>query len=573
MQKTLLDLARKHGLSVLAEHLERVDGPLELHIGFLGEFSAGKSTLINALIGRKVLPALDTPTSAAIVEVLPREGLEGLRYFRRAPDGTTESISAVEFSDLATGRWSGVGVVEVPANESMREGFRLVDTPGLASLDETHADITFGYLPLLDGAVICVDLDQGGLSRSVLRFLQRPEVSALTDVFAVALCRADQKPSQQARDAVRAAAIAQLAEAAGTNGDCAAPWEHRVVAVAALPALEGRDGGDLDGFRNLFGRLFIEPKRELTAKRQDARRREIGHEMLDSLRDMRNNLSLDAPELEAKKRSLLAEVGEIEERREEHRRRLERVGEQLRAALLQIARDHAPGLEAAAGEELVQRCQLLTDELTAAVQTRVERHFEDFHVPELRHIGDAVRSRIETIMQATEVGKTVTTAILVAAVVPSAAPAANLLEGAGGAAASALGGQQGRTPQPRTAPANWVDRMADTGTRALRSVGGMLRELNPVEHLGNLVSHAVKKATLQPLLERLARSAADHLVVELEQLTEERVFDPLERTLRQKQETLTETRRAVRERQDQLAGVREELGRDIVRLGGLLARR
>ena len=43
-----------------------------LLIGVLGEFSSGKSSLINAMLGQATLLAFENPTTAAIVEIVPQ---------------------------------------------------------------------------------------------------------------------------------------------------------------------------------------------------------------------------------------------------------------------------------------------------------------------------------------------------------------------------------------------------------------------------------------------------------------------------------------------------------------------
>ena len=40
-----------------------------LHIGFCGLFSAGKSSMINALLGERILPSNPIPTSANVVAI------------------------------------------------------------------------------------------------------------------------------------------------------------------------------------------------------------------------------------------------------------------------------------------------------------------------------------------------------------------------------------------------------------------------------------------------------------------------------------------------------------------------
>lgn len=59
-------------------------GKKEVTIGFTGHFSAGKSSMINALLGETILPSSPIPTSANIVEI--RAGKDKAIY--QLNDGT-----------------------------------------------------------------------------------------------------------------------------------------------------------------------------------------------------------------------------------------------------------------------------------------------------------------------------------------------------------------------------------------------------------------------------------------------------------------------------------------------------
>ncbi|MCB1659184.1 MAG: dynamin family protein, partial [Pseudomonadales bacterium] len=148
-----------------------------LLIGVLGEFSSGKSSLINAMLGQATLLAFEKPTTAAIVEIAPQNNITSNATFIRQPDGQLTAISPNEFDEFVLkGEKNLVGVLNVPSSKILVEGYRIVDTPGIVSLEDTHEDITFGYLPFLDGAIVCQDINKGGLTQSLKDFLSKPDV-------------------------------------------------------------------------------------------------------------------------------------------------------------------------------------------------------------------------------------------------------------------------------------------------------------------------------------------------------------------------------------------------------------
>ena len=63
---TLDDVAKRWNLQSLQEEVDRLRSEQAVHIGFLGEFSSGKSTLINELTGvDDLLPVGLEPSTAS----------------------------------------------------------------------------------------------------------------------------------------------------------------------------------------------------------------------------------------------------------------------------------------------------------------------------------------------------------------------------------------------------------------------------------------------------------------------------------------------------------------------------
>lgn len=100
----------------------------------VGEFNAGKSSLLNALLGTDVLAVGVTPTTARIH--LIRHG---------------QAVATREGAD-------GVLEVEVPAPEL--EHLHLVDTPGTNSLDRSHELLTRRFVPRADLVLVVTSADR-----------------------------------------------------------------------------------------------------------------------------------------------------------------------------------------------------------------------------------------------------------------------------------------------------------------------------------------------------------------------------------------------------------------------------
>ncbi|MDW7993221.1 MAG: dynamin family protein [Gemmatales bacterium] len=125
-------------------------------IVFMGEFKRGKSTLINAILGREALP--ERVVEATAVVTLIRHGKESYAEVHYE-NGTIEKMTLEKFkelrlrpedSDSETDRFVEVkyGVVYLPF-DLCRDGLELVDTPGLGA-HRLRIQRTYQFLPKAD---------------------------------------------------------------------------------------------------------------------------------------------------------------------------------------------------------------------------------------------------------------------------------------------------------------------------------------------------------------------------------------------------------------------------------------
>jgi hypothetical protein len=132
------------------------------NVAVMGQFKRGKSTLINALLGRELLPADVAPitTAVTVVEYGARE-LASVRFV----DGHDEEIAATQLRLFVSeednpGNRKGVRVarIELPC-PLLASGMRLVDTPGVGSVFANNAEATREFVPRIDVAVVVLGSD------------------------------------------------------------------------------------------------------------------------------------------------------------------------------------------------------------------------------------------------------------------------------------------------------------------------------------------------------------------------------------------------------------------------------
>jgi predicted GTPase len=185
LRDVLAEVARWHGaaddLDALGATADRLrNGRFVLAV--VGEFSSGKSFLLNALLGkialeeragaRRITGLLATdinPSTATITELAYASEESATAYYangreERIPlDGLSRFVSVGdEKLHDATGEESGTPtLVRVGVDSAfLANGFVVADTPGLASINPAHRRATLGYLPGADAVLYLIDTQQ-----------------------------------------------------------------------------------------------------------------------------------------------------------------------------------------------------------------------------------------------------------------------------------------------------------------------------------------------------------------------------------------------------------------------------
>jgi len=134
-----------------------------LNLVVLGEFKRGKSTLINALLGRDILPTGVVPLTSVVTTIGAgqRDRLSIL-----FGDGRQEERPLAELAEYVTeagnpGNRRGVELARVELDhELLHAGVELVDTPGIGSIHSHNTEVARGFLPRVDAALCVLDAGQ-----------------------------------------------------------------------------------------------------------------------------------------------------------------------------------------------------------------------------------------------------------------------------------------------------------------------------------------------------------------------------------------------------------------------------
>ena len=133
-----------------------------LRVLVVGEAKRGKSTLVNALLGREILPVGVTPLTAVATTVTHATAEHAEAAFL---DGRTASFPLAELPDLVTERGNPgnrrqIATVTVGLDAPILAcGVELVDTPGTGSVHEHNTTAADSALPTMDAAVFVLAAD------------------------------------------------------------------------------------------------------------------------------------------------------------------------------------------------------------------------------------------------------------------------------------------------------------------------------------------------------------------------------------------------------------------------------
>ena len=537
--ETLGDVAKRWNLQALQEEVDRLKSEEAVHVGFLGEFSSGKSTVINELTGvDDLLPVDLEPTTASAGQVVSTGDLEAPEYFRVDADGTMTPIARPDFDDLCRGHTAGRPFVRLPPGEGFPAGFVFLDTPGLESLITEHVEVTLGELPFVDAAVICVDIREGGLSRDVTAFLTSPGVRHLQHRFLIALTFADKRPATERKE-VSAKVAGTLSRTIGCSESEAA---DRIVVVSAGPQATERD---VSALRAAIQEVFEQRRESLLAERELRGAGRLVPRAISLLDHVRAGL-LESDEEFASRKAAEDEKGAgLERKLGAERRRLAQAQEAVRQDVQAACLSFRSRFASASDDKTLQQ---VSADFNAGIAKVIGSHLTRFGqdaVPHVEGLDADLQRVVKDTNRVANVAATIASAALAAVIIPGVGAAASAAEGAGGAAVRVAAGKTAAGAVSKKA-AGAVARKAGAAvlaTGAQRALTGALtavHELNPVNMVSDVLGEWWKNRQIEEPMDQIRTELSNRAAWQVEAYFEQEVLQPFERERDDVQQTLTQ---------------------------------
>ena len=167
-----------------------------LNISIMGEFKAGKSTFINALLGKKIAPMGVTPTTAT------------LNFFKYGKENKIKlikmdnSFEELEIKDISKytdervldkEKIESINYLEIFLDWEKLKEINIIDTPGLNAGIKRHEDITHEFIKKSDIIIWVFDVEQAGKQSEKIFFEKIKSYSKHTIAVINGIDKVDEK--------------------------------------------------------------------------------------------------------------------------------------------------------------------------------------------------------------------------------------------------------------------------------------------------------------------------------------------------------------------------------------------
>lgn len=274
-------------LSPIVEQAEKLKEKVvkgQLNVVFTGEFSSGKTSLINALFNLN-LPTDVLPETTAIWKIITTKGEEKIKVY--LSDG-----EVLEFEDIEKVKEispKDIKYIEYYIHSDLDEGIVIVDTPGLSSLESFHQEILENFINEADVLIVAVDANQG-LTKSTQDFL-RKKLKEQVKTY-IAITKSDSKPPKS------------IEEIKKYIKDNFGEYFAKVIAVSAKK-------GDIKELKEILDEI-ARRKEEILIERVNRRLKSLCDEASSIISFQIENASLDLKDINEREKEIKEKLREIE---------------------------------------------------------------------------------------------------------------------------------------------------------------------------------------------------------------------------------------------------------------------
>lgn len=169
-----------------------------IKVPIVGDFSAGKSSLLNSFLGRNDLLPVDITPETAVAYELYYSTKEHVELYRDGKKIDERPVDDIKGLSVQPGDIAKVYINSEKISELQNKGITLVDMPGIDSGIKEHNDAILHYITKGTAFILLVDVGQGSLRQSTLAFMT--ELGKYNLKPAVLISKIDKKPASELKD-------------------------------------------------------------------------------------------------------------------------------------------------------------------------------------------------------------------------------------------------------------------------------------------------------------------------------------------------------------------------------------
>lgn len=531
MKNIIRKIAERQNVESILNRLKSVEQTPTLQIGYIGEFSTGKTSLINSMLGLN-LPTDINPCTKAITLIEPREGITDWEYFIEDSEGRRD-VSFSEWND--GGNCKALGIRVKPC-DVLPEGCLFVDTPGIHSAVGEEAKLTYGYLSKLDAAVFCVNVNSGSLTKPALDFLLLNVPAMIYNRIVFAITFSDQK-SPEALENIKK----HIAQQINDLGICK-NIENKIFCISSK-----EEGNDVKVY-DFIKKNILEHKQEMYAARRNESYKEVASELLAIITEKAGLTSFNDSGIDSEERKI-----------SEANRQISLAKANLDSFKLRVKDKIETNLKygnngiitAKDSEETKSAINNLLGKILDDIQFEINELIKNFELPQniMSTLALELQGRLEQIISKKEFLVTATTMVAAAYIGGMTSVGGNVVEALAGGGAREAAKEVAKKTATKTATKVLVAASSDVainngdGIKTVINVAGrIIEKLNPFEFLGNLGAQYFKNDVLDDVVAR-ADSIASEVTRMISRSFSEEYIEPYEKAIEEHKKNIEKIRK------------------------------
>ena len=415
-------IAEKFGFDDIVEQCNDILIQEKINVCFLGQFSTGKTSLINALLGLD-LPVSRRPTTKKVCQIESCDTqVDRVKYWKESNSGVRVSIPEEAMQVLLDEGDTNVKVIVTIPKSPLLENCIFFDTPGFNN-NIRDDNVTLGEVALMDLFVYCIsgNIDENDMAVLCNPLIQRAETNVL-----IVSTKADGEEDT----AIMANNLTRISKLPGFN---ATSLEKRSFMTSTK-----NDESSVSRFGKALHARICALHDDILEKRRMWRYEEIERTLSKRLADARDLLSFDDTQLNIRERDCRLEIDKCHRLKIEARVFFDKSKDKLGKRLKNIFSNYKLSFMGAANSQ--ERTEVLKkafEEASASVSSFFREEFKSVDEKDFADLANlnTLFADLNTEANVSEKVGDLFTIIATAALAAYAGP----LEGAGNALEMVLG--------------------------------------------------------------------------------------------------------------------------------------